>query len=89
MSDEKYTLKIDPVTRDLVLDDEGVMEIVTGDDVSAQGNNVLVSGVGDTAVGGVMVPHPASPQPVDFHVGAILDQGPPQGWGTQFPLVGP
>ena len=36
MSDEKYTLKIDPVTRDLVLDDEGVMEIVTGDDVSAQ-----------------------------------------------------
>ena len=26
MSDEKYTLKIDPVTRDLVLNDDGVME---------------------------------------------------------------
>ena len=36
MSDEKYTLKIDPVTRDLVLNDDGVMEIVTGDAVSAQ-----------------------------------------------------
>lgn len=36
MSDEKYTLKIDPVTRDLVLDDNGVMETVTGDAVSAQ-----------------------------------------------------
>lgn len=36
MSDEKYTLKIDPVSRDLVLDDDGVMEIVTGDAVSAQ-----------------------------------------------------
>lgn len=36
MSDEKYTLKIDPVSRDLVLDDDGVMEIVTGDSVSAQ-----------------------------------------------------
>ena len=36
MSDEKYTLKIDPVTRDLVLDDDGIMEVVTGDDVPAQ-----------------------------------------------------
>ena len=36
MSDEKYTLKIDPVTRDLVLDEDGVMEVVTGDDVPAQ-----------------------------------------------------
>ena len=36
MSDEKYTLKIDPVTRDLVLDEDGIMEVVTGDDVSAQ-----------------------------------------------------
>ena len=36
MIDEKYTLKIDPVSRDLVLDDDGVMEIVTGDAVSAQ-----------------------------------------------------
>lgn len=36
MSDEKYTLKIDPVTRDLVLDEDGIMEVVTGDDVPAQ-----------------------------------------------------
>ena len=36
MSDEKYTLKIDPVTRDLVLDEDGITEVVTGDDVPAQ-----------------------------------------------------
>lgn len=33
---ENYTLKIDPETRDLVIDDAGMMELVDGDETSAQ-----------------------------------------------------
>lgn len=33
---ENYTLKIDPETRDLCLDDAGVLELVDGDTTSAQ-----------------------------------------------------
>lgn len=33
---ENYTLKIDPRSRDLVLDDDGMMELVDGDNSSAQ-----------------------------------------------------
>lgn len=33
---DNYTLKIDPNTRDLVLDDDGMMELVSGDETSAQ-----------------------------------------------------
>lgn len=33
---ENYTLKIDPSTRDLVLDDAGMLELVDGDASSAQ-----------------------------------------------------
>ena len=33
---ENYTLKIDPRARDLVLDDDGMMELVDGDNSSAQ-----------------------------------------------------
>ena len=33
---DNYTLKIDPSTRDLVLDDAGMMELVSGDATSAQ-----------------------------------------------------
>lgn len=33
---ENYTLKIDPNSRDLVLNDDGMMELVFGDDSSAQ-----------------------------------------------------
>lgn len=34
--DDNYTLRIDPNTRDLVLDDDGVMETVAGPRTSAQ-----------------------------------------------------
>lgn len=34
--DDNYTLKIDPDTRDLCFDDEGIMETVAGDATSAQ-----------------------------------------------------
>ena len=33
---ENYTLKIDPNSRDLVLNDDGMMELVFGGDSSAQ-----------------------------------------------------
>lgn len=34
--DTNYTLKIDPESRDLLLDDQGMMETLTGDETSAQ-----------------------------------------------------
>ena len=34
--EDNYTLKIDPVTRDITLDDGGMMETVAGDDTTAQ-----------------------------------------------------
>ena len=34
--DNNYTLKIDPQSRDLVLDDTGMMETITGDATTAQ-----------------------------------------------------
>lgn len=33
---DNWTLKIDPESRDIVLDDDGVMESITGDETSAQ-----------------------------------------------------
>ena len=34
--EDNYTLKIDPDTRDLCFDDDGIMEMVAGDTTSAQ-----------------------------------------------------
>lgn len=34
--EENMTLRIDPSTRDLVLDEDGILETITGDETSAQ-----------------------------------------------------
>ena len=36
MSNENMTLLIDPETRDIVLDDDGILAVIYGDDTSAQ-----------------------------------------------------